>query len=108
MDEVNQLDDWANQVTMDELPPTTRPIANLIGIESTVKLIRKFGGDMLYLPKEDTLFRSIRDKRIKSEFNGSNYRELAQKYNISVSWVREILADTPHPGQMNIMDFLEE
>ncbi|PSJ67006.1 hypothetical protein C7J99_22995 [Brevibacillus brevis] len=95
------------EVTLKELSSTALEIAEIIGIEATLKLIKKFGGDMLYLPKEETIFRSIRDKRIKAEYNGANYKELAQKYNITVSWVREILADTPHPDQMNIFDIAE-
>ncbi|WP_051967842.1 Mor transcription activator family protein [Brevibacillus thermoruber] len=102
-----KLDDWMSEVTLNELSSTALEIAEIIGIEPTLKLIKRFGGDMLYLPKEETIFRSIRDKRIKAEFNGSNYKELAQKYKITVAWVREILADTPHPDQMSIFDVQE-
>ncbi|SFI90646.1 Mor transcription activator family protein [Brevibacillus centrosporus] len=98
------IDGWMKEVAVEDLPPSIQQIADVIGFRPALLLIKHYGGEMLYLPKPDSIYRSFRDKRIKQEFNGYNYKELAQKYGITVSWVREILADTPHPDQMNIFE----
>lgn len=86
---------WANELNPSDLPSSITKIANLIGVRSTMILCQNFGGVTFYFPKTDAVIRPIRDKRIRQEFNGYNYKDLAIKYNLTEMWVRIILADHP-------------
>lgn len=82
---------WANEIGLTELPEACRDIAEIIGVKSYLALVKTYAGESVYLPKPESLFKAVRDKRIRSEFDGGNYRELAQKYNLTVAWVRRIV-----------------
>ncbi len=56
------------------------------------KMVSVLGGSRVTFPDLKYLYRQERDKRIRTEFNGVNYEELAIKYGIKTRWVREILA----------------
>lgn len=79
------------ELTIEDIPETHKDIANYIGIDAFKKLVELLGGSSLYIPKEDTLIRPIRNRIIKERFNG-DYKALAKKYNISESQIRYILS----------------
>lgn len=85
-----------------------REIAEKIGIENLIKLALLAGGAKLYIPKAESLIRPVRDLRIKSEFSGYNHLELAKKYNLSESWIREICGEGYLKGQCSVFDILDE
>jgi Mor family transcriptional regulator len=85
------IDTVAAQVTVEDLPETYRQVAEVIGVESAVKLSRTLGGLNFYFPQIETLLRKKRDQIIRRDFNGRNHRELARRYNLSEVWVREIV-----------------
>ena len=71
-------------------------------------------GTSIYIPKIESLEKTVRDELIKEEFDGSNYKELALKYGLTETWIRNIVLDKakeikarPIDGQMNLTDFLE-
>ena len=75
--------------------------------------MRAYGGTFIYIPKIESLGRTVRDKMIKEEFDGSNYKELALKYGLTEVWIRNIVSEKaaeirrkPIDGQMNLEDFL--
>ncbi|MGP1598949.1 Mor transcription activator family protein [Peptoanaerobacter stomatis] len=68
-----------------------KEIAQIIGIESYINLVKHFGGTSIYILKEDSLIKDIRDRNIKMEFDGSNYTYLAKKYNLTDRTIREIV-----------------
>lgn len=84
----------AANISIEKLPEYMQGIAEVFGIEHVLRLCEKFGGMRLYVPKIDFVLRDFRDNQICKEFNGSNHRELAKKYNKSESWIREILKRT--------------
>jgi len=47
-------------------------------------------GQQIYIPKcaEETL--SARDRELWSKFNGSNHKQLAKEFDVSVQWVYKI------------------
>ena len=47
-----------------------------------------------------------RNRRIKKEFNGSNDKELAEKYNLTLKQIWNILKDEPPIGQMTLDEML--
>jgi Mor family transcriptional regulator len=64
---------------------------DLIGFESTMAMLKRWGGAAIYLPTVTHAFRDIRDQKIREGFDGANYLELARRYNLTVSHVRKIL-----------------
>ena len=49
-------------------------------------------GNPVYVPKAETVLKEIREREIKENFNGKNYRELSKKYGISEMTVRRIVS----------------
>jgi Mor family transcriptional regulator len=96
---------WIKDLKPEDLPEPYRAISEMIGMENTLKLADKFQGMAIYLPKLDAVLRKIRDERIKAEFNGANYRELARKYGLTEVWVRQLISSDRETGQITLMDF---
>lgn len=80
-------------INLDDLPEDCRQIAEVIGLEALVRLVKAYGGETLYLPKADRLAIGARNREIRKNFNGRNYRELARRYNLTETWIREIVAE---------------
>ncbi len=96
-----------DKLKMSDLPDDQREIALLIGINNYKKLIEKYGGLAIYIPKSDGFEMAYRNIQIRDEFNGFNYRELAKKYELSEVRIRCIVNDMvtairnkPMDGQM--------
>lgn len=83
-------EDWLDGITMADIPEGLVEAAQVVGIKTAFALAKHFGGTYYYFPKVDKLLATLRDKKIKEEFNGANYRELAMKYKLSETWVRQI------------------
>lgn len=98
--------DMVKGLTLEMIPETYRPIAEAIGIDNLAKLAVLVGGTTFYLPKLESFTRPVRDERIKAEFNGWNYAELAQKYDVTERWVRQICGEGHMEGQQSIFDIL--
>ncbi|TFU50486.1 transcriptional regulator [Pasteurella sp. WM03] len=66
-------------------------LAQQISIEIAGKIAESWGGEVIYIPRNLILLLSERDRKIFNEFNGSNQRELARKYNCSMQWIYQIV-----------------
>jgi Mor family transcriptional regulator len=51
------------------------------------------GGRMVYFPRGTYLKRVLRDRKLYSEFDGRNHRELAEHYDLCLQTVYKIIAD---------------
>lgn len=80
-----------NLVNEKDLPEPYDHICRLIGLEGTKELARELGGEMLYLPKIDTILKLTRTRLIQNEFDGYNYVALAKKYGLTSKWIRQIV-----------------
>ena len=103
--------DLLDKIQMENLDEEQKALAELIGLESFKNLVRAFNGTSIYIPKIESLEKTIRDKMIKEEFNGGNYKELALKYGLTETWIRNIVLDKakeikarPIDGQISIFD----
>ena len=67
-----------------------RDLAEMIGLENYIRLVETYGGSSIYIYKQDSFVRLLRDKKIREEFRG-DYRALAQKYNLSEMAIRNIV-----------------
>ena len=82
-----------------------------IGLENAIKIAKIAGGGNLYIPMVETIERPLRDQKIRDEFTGYNFRELAIKYNKSESTIREVCKNIidkkrkqPIKGQLNLFE----
>ena len=83
----------SDNITLEQLSPSQREIAEVIGLESYIKLVRRFGGSKgIYIPKYSELLRPSRDMEIIEEFNGYNFNELAAKHNLSVRTIYKLVS----------------
>ncbi|MDB8804796.1 Mor transcription activator family protein [Romboutsia sp. 1001216sp1] len=67
-------------------------MADVIGIDSLKKLVKFADESSLYIPNENNITKSIKNKIMKERFNG-NYKELSRKFGISEVQVRNIVDD---------------
>lgn len=87
-------------IRTEDLPEDLQQMASLVGLENTLKVVERFAGCQIYIPKPESVARFARDRRIISEFNGCNHRHLALKYNLTEAMIREILRQRyPRPAQ---------
>jgi Mor family transcriptional regulator len=73
------------------LPGQMAEIAETIGLENTLKLMDRFGGELLYICKADRVRSYFRDRKIREDFTGANQRELARRYGVSMALVYKVL-----------------
>ena len=104
--------DLLDYVEMESLDEDQKKIAELVGMEGFRNLVRTFGGTSIYIPKVESLEKTVRDQRIREEFDGSNYKELAMRYGLTETWIRSIVLDKireirekPLEGHMSIFDY---
>lgn len=103
--------DLLDQVQIENLDEEQKALAELIGLEGFRNLVRAYNGTSIYVPKIESIEKIVRDECIKEEFDGGNYRELALKYGLTETWIRNIVLEKakeikarPLDGQMSIFD----
>lgn len=96
---INELD-----IRIEDLPPEYREIADEIGLAPALKLVRIRGGEGIYVPKMEKVSRAARDRAIRAEFDGSNHRELARKWDLTVVWIREIVGKNNRHTGVDVID----
>lgn len=65
--------------------------AKQIGVEVAQVISQRWGGEIIYIPRNLFVLLNERDLKIFNEFNGTNHRELAKKYQVSMQWVYQIV-----------------
>ncbi len=91
---MNRVQSWINEIDPEELPEPYKTIAEEIGIKGALVLADMYQGTYTYLPKLDDVLVHTRNRKIKKEFNGYNYKELALKYKLSENWIRKIVKES--------------
>ncbi len=84
---INLLDN----IELQDLKEDYLEMAEIIGLDNYKKLVDRYNGASVYIPTVDRLTKKDRDTLIREEFNGGNIKELANKYNLTESWIREIV-----------------
>ena len=80
-----------SRVKIDDFPENFKRIAETIGVEMALQLVKNSGGINQYIPVYDCVTSAARDRLIMEEFQHDNYQELAVKYRISEVWIRNIV-----------------
>lgn len=88
------MDDLLELLTIDDLYGTQREIADCIGLESYIRLVRRFAGEPLNIPMPASIALEARNRRIIADFTGYNYSELGKKFQLSENTIRTIVRDT--------------
>ncbi len=78
-------------ITMHDIPAVFHAMADEIGMDNFIKIIRLYGGESVYFPLLRTLSIPSRNKKIKEEYNGTNASILIHKYNLSYNYIIKIL-----------------
>lgn len=75
------------------LPSNFRPVAEIIGEAKALELTRMFGGENIYIPTAETANRHERNENIKKDYRrGRTYSQMSQKYGLSSTTIRNIIA----------------
>lgn len=82
-----------NDLTENDLTESQKYIASEIGMENFINISLKTGGGTFCFPNRQNLFKNVIRRRVLEEFDGSNYKELATKYEISHSTVYNIVRE---------------
>lgn len=101
-------------LTLDDLQENHREIAEVIGVDGLKLLSAVFGGVDLHIPKYKELVRGRAYRLIYEEYDGTNIKKLALKYDVCEATVYKIIRDRitgksrrkekQLPGQMTIAD----
>lgn len=100
------LNELVSETRMEDIAERYQEIVKIVGIANFVKLSNYARGDEIYFPKVESVVSPARNRRIKKEFNGSNDKELAEKYNLTLKQIWNILKDEPPIGQMILDEML--
>ena len=79
------------ETTLEDISENYRPVVEIIGIEKFIELSDYAKGDELYFPKVENVIAPARNRRIKKEGDGYNSKELAEKYNLTLKQIGNIL-----------------
>lgn len=77
-------------LTKEDLPESLKDVVDTIGLDSVKDLIKLSGGSSIYIPSENSVIKTIRNKIIKESFKG-DYKALSRKFGISEVQVRNIV-----------------
>lgn len=84
-------------VKLEDLPESYRDIAEMIGIDSALKLVDVLGGMSLYIPKRESCELEAKCRMIYEDWRSAKsetvYRDLAQKYGYTEMHVRRIIRE---------------
>ena len=67
-------------------------LLSILGEEKALALCAEFGGSSIYIPKQETLNRELRNKDILEDYkNGVSLHQLRKKYRLSETTLRTII-----------------
>lgn len=81
----------SEDIKYEDLPPPYDAIAEKFGIDVTLELAKMFSGEVVYFLKYEAIERPMRDRKIKAEFNGYNFKFLAKKYGMTERRIQQIV-----------------
>lgn len=96
---------WMDNVRMEDLSESQRKFAEVIGVIPTVRLCEAFAGEQLYIPKNDALRKTLRDREIKRLYmRGWTVKQIARKFGMAEPYVHTLVTDVrPEQLRMDLM-----
>lgn len=86
------MSDYLDTISIEDLPEEQRILADCIGMEAYIKLVRNYAGLDIHVFKPDTLSINSRNEEIRRLFDGANYTELAKLFRLSEGHIRKIVS----------------
>lgn len=86
------LDDSVDLGSLD-LPEDIQTMIGLVGREDTVRLLQRFAGLQVFFPSLKAAHARYRNIQIQRSFTGSNHKELARRFHLSVQSIYNIVRD---------------
>ncbi len=105
---------------VEDLQEQHQEFAEVLGMDNLLRLSEHFGGTSIYVPQKRELVKLKIFGLIRQEYNGTNIKELAGKYDLSESTVYNVLRDmlmkgaakkeakVNIPGQQSLVDWMPE
>lgn len=90
---VMTVDDFLDDLVLDDLCGDQYDLAECIGLEAYIKLVRTFAGSPVTIPMPNSINKKARNRKIIKEFNGYNAKKLAKKYGLSKRRINELIAE---------------
>ena len=99
------MSDWMKEITYEMLQPKQQELADVIGIEATLKLCEYVQSHKLYIPGNDRAFKQLRNRQLRSDYLKGNWSidALSRKYGLTDTRVRDIVRDIV-PRQTGLFD----
>jgi Mor family transcriptional regulator len=88
----------------DDLNEEQQHLAELIGLDNFAKLVQVFGGTNIYIPKAEAFGRTVRNEKIRQEYNGRNIKSLAVKYGLTERQVYKLIDTIPKGNYTRVLD----
>lgn len=82
--------DWGKLLTHEDLPESYQTVAELIGLDNTMKLAAMFHGRPIYLANPDKLFLPAKIRYVKDHFNKHNHYSLSVITGLSVRYIYKL------------------
>lgn len=92
MGNADNINDHAELIRAN-VPEPYKSYIDVLGLEKFQKLIERYGGKKIYIPKPGILERIVTDYKIRSEYNGKNISELSRKYDLTRRTIYKILGN---------------
>jgi Mor family transcriptional regulator len=84
--------DILKEIQLEDLSEGVKDLVYVLGIDIFLEVINHCGGGYIYLPSKSSIIRNTRNRLIRKDFiNGLSHIQIANKYNISDTQVRNIL-----------------
>lgn len=94
--------EWRDNLELNDIDENYRDIAEEIGVENFIKIVKKFGGTSLYIPKLKTVYNDIIRRLVLKEYNGHNKKKLAVKYDVSERTIQTIISENYNQEQLKL------
>lgn len=78
-------------IKVEDVPEGCRDLVEVFGMDVFISLIEYCGGSSLYLPSKGSVVKKARNRVIREEFDGGNFRDLSVRFGISDMQVRKIV-----------------
>lgn len=86
--------DWdiLKEIQLEDLSEGVKDLVYVLGMDIFLEVINHCGGGYIYLPSKSSIIRNTRNRLIRKDFiKGLSHIQIANKYNISDTQVRNIL-----------------
>ena len=80
------------EIQLEDLSEGVKDLVYVLGMDIFLEVINHCGGGYIYLPSKSSIIRNTRNRLIRKDFiKGLSHIQIANKYNISDTQVRNIL-----------------